>query len=248
MPTPTLAINAHIATITLQRPEQANRLEPQDLEAIAAHLATVNATPAVLVLRIEASGKYFCSGFDINQIGHARTLSFESLVDALELARPVTIALLQGGVYGGATDLALACDFRIGTHAVDMFMPAARLGLHYYQSGLERYVSRLGVDTAKRLFLTADKLNATQMHACGFLTDLVAEGDLAAAGDTLAAKLAAMAPLALLGMKKNLNALARGRLDTQALAADIAQCAHSADIQEGQAAWAARRAPVFRGQ
>lgn len=248
MTTPTLAINAHIATITLQRPAQANRLEPQDLEAIAQHLATVNARAEVLVLRIEATGTYFCSGFDINQIGHARTLSFESLIDALEQARPVTLALLQGGVYGGATDLALACDFRLGTPAVDMFMPAARLGLHYYQSGLERYVSRLGLDTAKRLFLTAEKLDAAHLHACGFLTHLVAEGELAAAGDALAATLAGMAPLALLGMKKHLNALARGALDREALAADIARCAHSADIQEGQAAWAARRAPVFTGR
>ena len=248
MPTPTLTIDGATATITLQRPAQANRLEPQDLETIAAHIATVNANPHILVLRIEATGKYFCSGFDINQIGHARTLSFEGVVDALEQARPVTIALLQGGVYGGATDLALACDFRIGTSAVEMFMPAARLGLHYYQSGLERYVSRLGLDTAKRLFLTAEKLDAAQMRTCGFLTDLVADGELSAAGDALAATLASMAPLALLGMKKHLNALARGALDNKALAADIARCAHSADIKEGQTAWAARRAPVFTGQ
>ncbi len=246
--TPELSIQAHIATLTLRRPAQANRLEPQDLETIAAHIATVNANPQILVLRIEATGKYFCSGFDINQIGHARTLSFEGVVDALEQARPVTIALLQGGVYGGATDLALACDFRIGTPAVEMFMPAARLGLHYYRSGLERYVSRLGLDTAKRLFLTAEKFDATKMRACGFLTDLVAEGELAAAGDALAATLACMAPQALLGMKKHLNALARGALDTEALAADIARCVHSADITEGQAAWAARRAPVFTGR
>ena len=72
----------------------------------------------------------------------------------LEMARPVTVAALHGGVYGGATDLALACDFRVGAHGIDMFMPAARLGLHYYRSGLERYVSRLGLDNAKRLFLT----------------------------------------------------------------------------------------------
>lgn len=248
MPTPALTIDAHVATITLQRPAQANRLEPQDLETIAAHLATVNANPHILVLRIEATGKYFCSGFDINQIGQSRTVSFEKLVDALEQARPVSIALLQGGVYGGATDLALACDFRIGTPAVEMFMPAARLGLHYYPSGLARYVSRLGLDTAKRLFLTAEKIDAEEMRACGFLTQLVAPDALEATGDALAARLAAMAPLPLLGMKKHLNALARGALDAAALEADIARCMQSADIKEGQAAWSERRAPRFTGQ
>jgi enoyl-CoA hydratase len=248
MSKPVLSIDQHIATITLQRPEQANRLEPQDLEAIAHHLETVNANPQVLVLCIQSTGKYFCSGFDINQIGQARTLSFENLVDSVELARPVTIALIQGGVYGGATDLALACDFRIGTAAVDMFMPAARLGLHYYPSGLARYVSRLGLDMAKRLFLTAEKIDAGQMRACGFLTHLVADGELAVAGQTLANTLAGMAPLALLGMKKHLNALARGTLDAEALAVDIARCANSADIKEGQAAWVSRRPAQFTGQ
>lgn len=252
MPTPTLTITGRIATVTLQRPEQANRLEPQDLQAIASHLEAVNASSEVLVLRIEATGKYFCSGFDINQIGrHAAdspTVSFEKLVDALEQARPVTIAVLQGGVYGGATDLALACDFRIGTEAVDMFMPAARLGLHYYQSGLQRYVSRLGIDTAKRLFLTAEKLDAPALRACGFLTDLVSDTELAARADALAATLSGMAPLALLGMKRNLNAIANGRLDTRQLASDIAQTMQSEDIKEGQAAWQARRSPNFTGR
>jgi enoyl-CoA hydratase len=247
MPTPALSIDQHIATITLQRPEQANRLEPQDLEVFAEHLATVNARPEVLVLRVAATGKYFCSGFDINQIGQARTLSFEKLVDAMEQARPVSMALLQGGVYGGATDLALACDFRIGTTATEMFMPAARLGLHYYQSGLQRYVSRLGLDTAKRLFLTAEKIDAAEMRACGFLTQLVAPDELAAAGDALAATLAGMAPLPLLGMKKHLNAMARGALDVPALQADMLRCAQSADIKEGQAAWAERRPARFTG-
>ena len=47
-----------------------------------------------------------------------------------------TICRLNGGVYGGSTDLALACDFRIGIDTCEMFMPAARLGLHYYKSGI----------------------------------------------------------------------------------------------------------------
>ncbi len=247
MPTPDLQIRNHVATITLRRPEQANRLEPQDLAAIGEHIAEVNARAEVLVLRLQSLGKYFCSGFDINQIGAARTVSFEQLVDAMEAARPVTVAVIQGGVYGGATDLALACDFRLGAASVDMFMPAARLGLHYYQSGLERYVSRLGVDTAKRLFLTAQKMDAPEMRACGFLTQLVADADLATAADELTNTLASMAPLALLGMKKHLNALARGRLDLASLAQDIARAAHSADLKEGQAAWQARRAAKFTG-
>ena len=65
-----------------------------------------------------------------------------------------------------------------------MFMPAVRLGLHYYGRGLERYVSRIGLDNAKRLFLTAEKIGPDEMNTIGILTHLVepeALGDVDAA-------------------------------------------------------------------
>jgi enoyl-CoA hydratase/carnithine racemase len=245
--TPDLNIDAHVATITHRRPTQANRLDPDDLATLADHIKTVNENEEILVLRLQAEGKYFCSGYDIGQIGGPRELTFEQMVNAVEDARPVTIAVIQGGVYGGATDLALACDFRIGSPTVDMFMPAARLGLHFYQRGLERYVSRLGVNTAKKLFLTAEKIGADEMFACGFLTHLVAADALTVTADQLTQTLADMAPLALLGMKKHLTRIARGVLDTADLQRDIAQAAQSADLKEGAAAWAEKRTPRFTG-
>ena len=246
--TPNLKITSHIATITLRRPTQANRLDPDDLATLADHIKTINENEQVLVLRLQAEGKYFCSGYDIGQIGGPRELTFEQMVNAFEDARPVTIAVIQGGVYGGATDLALACDFRIGTPAIDMFMPAARLGLHFYQRGLERYVSRLGVNTAKKLFLTAEKIDADEMFACGFLTHLVAADEVSATADQLTQTLAGMAPLALLGMKKHLTRIARGVLDTADLQRDIALAAQSADLKEGAAAWAEKRPARFTGR
>jgi enoyl-CoA hydratase/carnithine racemase len=128
-----------------------------------------------------------------------------------------------------------------------MFMPAARLGLHYYRGGLERYVTRLGLDTAKRLFLTAERIDADAMRACGFLTDLVSAEELEASVQRLTDSLVSMAPLPLLGMKKHLNRIARGRLDVGDLDADIAQAAASLDIREGAAAWNAKRLPKFTG-
>jgi len=246
MSAPELTITGHVATITLRRPRQANRLEPDDLAAIVAHVAEVNARPAVRVLRLQAGGKTFCAGYDIGRIRGA-PVAFEAMVDTVEAARPVTLAVLQGGVYGGATDLALACDFRLGSLACEMFMPAARLGLHYYRSGLERYVSRLGVDVAKRLFLTGETLDAREMKAIGFLTHLAAAETLAAAADALATTLAGMAPLAALPMKQHLNRIARGTLDADALQRDLEASVHSRDLQEGRAAWAEKRAPRFNG-
>jgi enoyl-CoA hydratase/carnithine racemase len=246
--TPRLQVDGPVACITLQRPDHANRLNADDLAVLAEHLVTVNADPGVRVLRLQAGGRYFCSGYDIDHIAEGRVVSFEQVADALEDARPVTLALLQGGVYGGATDLALACDFRLGARGIDMFMPAARLGLVYYRGGLERYVSRLGVDTAKRLFLTAERLDAQAMHAVGYLTHLVEPEALEPAAAELTETLLGMAPIALLSMKKHLNRLARHRFDPDDHRADSARAAASDDLREGKAAFAERRPPRFSGR
>lgn len=245
---PELTVEGTIATITLRRPEQANRLTPDDLAHLSALLAEVNEQPEVLVLLLRGSGKYFCSGYDIGSIGAERPVDFAGMVDAVEQTRPVTIAVLHGGVYGGATDLALACDFRVGSATTEMFMPAARLGLHYYQSGMERYVSRLGLDNAKLLFLTAQKQSAQQMKHMGYLTHLVDAEQLEQETMALAQTCASMAPIALLGMKRHLNGIARHALVVEELHADMRRAMASDDLREGQAAWAEKRAPRFSGK
>ncbi|MDA7415973.1 enoyl-CoA hydratase-related protein [Xenophilus arseniciresistens] len=249
MDIPELVIDGALARIMLRRPEQANRLEPADLAALQAHIDTVNARPEVLALRIEAQGKYFCSGYDLTRIGQPRGVPFEEVVNSLENARPVTVAVIQGGVYGGATDLSLACDFRLGVRGIDMFMPAARLGLHFYRSGLERYVSRLGLNNAKRLFLTAERVDAQTLKEMGFLTHLLDDAQqLNATADALTQTICAMAPLPLVSMKKHLNRIARHMLDADELRRDIVQAVDSDDLREGQAAWAEKRKPRFTGR
>ena len=244
---PEFRVEGHVARIELRRPEQANRLEPADLEALAGYLAEIEANPEILVVHFASKGKYFCSGYDIGQIGSDRTVEFEDVANAFENCRAVTIAVLQGGIYGGATDLVLACDFRIGAEGVDMFMPAARLGLHYYRGGLERYVTRLGIDVAKRLFLTAERIGAPEMKAIGYLTHLVPADDLVEEAERLTERVAGMAPIPLLGMKQHLNRIARGTLDVPDLLRDIGRAAESRDLQEGRAAWAEKRPARFIG-
>jgi enoyl-CoA hydratase len=244
---PKLDIDGAVATVTFRRANQANRLGPDDLEALAGHIDTVNQQSSILVLVFQGEGKYFCSGYDIGRIGMGRVVDFETVVNMVEDARPITIARIQGGVYGGGTDLSLACDFRIGTAATDMFMPAARLGLHFYPRGMERYVSRLGLDQAKRLFLTAERIDAQEMKAIGFLTELVAAEALDERVRALSATLCSMAPLAITGMKKHLNHIATGKLDLSLLKADMARAGDSADLKEGKQAWLEKRSPKFKG-
>lgn len=247
---PTLEIHGHIATLSLQRPTAANKITPHDLGVLRQHVETVNQREDVRILVLRSTGKYFCAGYDIAEVGGSQTegQGFGDMVDAMENCRAVTLAVVQGGVYGGATDLVLSCDFRMGCDTVEMFMPAARLGLHYYLSGMERYVTRLGLDMAKRLFLTAEKLNAQQMLACGFLTHLVAPDELQARSTALCEQLAVMAPLSMLGMKHHLNRIARGTVDAQAVRASVLKTLASDDLKEGGLAWKEKRQPRFTGR
>ncbi len=252
--TPSLAIEGARATIRLHRPRQHNRIEPADLAALIAHLRAVEAADQVRVLVLASGGKSFSSGFHLGELADGEVAeggerpSFEAVVQAMEACRVPTICRLQGGVYGGSTDLALACDFRVGTLGMEMFMPAAKLGMHYYPSGMLRYVSRLGLNAAKRLFLTAETLGAEELLAIGYLTDLVPSGELDAAVDALADRLAAMAPLAVQGMKRALNEIAHGRFDAEACAGRAGASQASEDLREGLAAWREKRAPVFQGR
>lgn len=238
-----------VARITLRRPRQANRLTVDDLATLRGFIDAVNANAAVRVLVLAGEGRHFSSGFDLGALVAVDAgARFGELANALEAARPITIARLHGGAYGGAADLALACDFRLGAPAVDLFVPAARVGLHFYAGGLRRFVERLGLAAAKQVLLAGRTLDAQALLACGYLDQLLPDVEtLDAAVAALTAQLLAMAPLALLPMKQHLNAIAAGRLDESRLAADVLTARDSADLAEGQAAWAGKRTANFKG-
>src|ERR1700758_31024 len=169
------------ATIRLNRPRHVNRLQPEDLDVLMRLFAEIEADAALRVLVLTGTGRAFSAGYDLGSLAERAAApqeqtagsAFEVVVNRLEDLGLPTICRLNGGVYGGATDLALACDFRIGLDSCEMFMPAARLGLHYYKSGVVRYVTRLGIDNAKKLFLTAEKIDAPEMLRIGYLTAMV---------------------------------------------------------------------------
>ncbi len=255
--TPILSRAGAVATIRLNRPRHLNRIEPPDLAALAGLLAEVEADPALRVLVFTGTGRAFSAGYHLGDLASrpdaavttgGPQLSFEDVATRLENLRVPVICRLNGGVYGGSTDLALACDFRIGLDSMEMFMPAARLGIHYYPSGMLRYTSRLGLNNAKRLFLTAEKLQAPELLAIGYLTQMETAATLDAAVVTLAERLAAMAPLAVQGMKKALNEIAHGVFDAAGCAARAKVSQQSEDVKEGLAAFREKRAPVFQGR
>ncbi len=250
---PLLERNGARATIRLNRPRHLNRLQPEDLEVLLEQFAELEADPAIRVLVLTGTGRAFSAGDDLGSIAERAASeqeqtagsAFEVVVDRLEDLRLPTISRLNGGVYGGSTDMALACDFRIGVEACEMFMPAARLGLHYYKSGIKRYVSRLGVNNAKKLFLTAQKIDAQEMLRIGYLTALVPAGALDEEVDRLAAILAGNAPTAVRGMKRTINEFARGSLDEAAADLRHRDSMHGEEIKEGINAFSEKRPPRF---
>jgi enoyl-CoA hydratase/carnithine racemase len=252
---PLLAIDGAVATITLRRPSRRNSLNDTDLHTLLEAFARVDADAAVrvLVLTARAAGQrraVFSAGYDLGGLAGdgAGPQLFERIPDALEALRPVTICALNGSVYGGATDLVLACDLRIALAGAEWRMPAAALGLHYYPSGLRRYVARFGIDLAKRVFLTAQPLPVEQLAALGLFERVAEAGDFAAALHTLVEQVQALAPLAAQATKCSLNEIAAGRDDEATLRARERLTQASADFAEGRAALAQRRAPRFEGR
>ena len=252
---PVLHIAGGIATITLNRPAQRNRLENEDLQTLLAHFQQVNDDPAVRVVVITANTQgqpkpVFCAGYDIggfDEKGQGAS-SFERVPEALVVLRPITLCALNGSVYGGATDIVLACDLRIGLQGIEWRMPATAIGLHYYPSGLARYIQRMGLAATQRAFLTARPFTWQQLEKLGLFEDFVQTTEWQAALNELTQDIISLAPLAAEETKKSINEIATGVAQEATLRARVDRTSLSEDFAEGRAAFAERRQPVFKGQ
>jgi len=251
---PTLTLDGTTATLTLRRPSSRNSLTDEDLNALLGHFETINQNPAirVLVLRADTSGQtqpifsagYHVGGFDNDPMA---PLFFEKIPEALERLRPVTICALNGSVYGGATDLVLACDFTVAQSGLSWRMPACALGLHYYPSGLRRYVNRFGLQASKRAFLLGQNMTFDELAPLGLFEALVDEEAFEVALAQTIQTLNRMAPLALSMTKKSLNEIASGLYNEPALKERSRASVFSQDFAEGRNAFAERRPPQFTG-
>jgi enoyl-CoA hydratase/carnithine racemase len=221
---PEVARSTRHWTITLRRPRQHNRLDPADVtllqQTFDALLALApSQRPRLLVLRGTGS-KTFSSGYTLQAILEQLDERFEAMLDTLERLPVVTVAAMQGNVYGGATDLALCCDLRFGPADMRMFMPAARIGLHYYPHGLRRYLNRLGATATSKLMLTGETVGAEELLRMGFLTEIVERDAMEERLARLFDAVAATEPNAVAAMKQSLldlNAVAQSALDAARL-------------------------------
>lgn len=203
--------------LTLNRPAQHNRLDPADIDALLPLLDTLAQPGDVRALVITGSGETtFSSGYTLQAIVDELDDRLERMLDAIEQLPFPTIAACNGSVYGGATDLALCCDFRIGVPGMKMFMPAARFGLHYYPGGMRRYLTRLGLPAASKLMLTGMTIEADEMLRIGFLTELVAREAFDDLVDSYLEHIARTDATAVAGMKRHLLEMAHAALESAA--------------------------------
>ena len=250
---PQLRIAHGVARITLRRPAHRNRLHNEDLAFLMESFRRIDADREIRVLVLDAhvlaDRPVFSAGYNIAEFqAGPPPVPFEEVVDALEALRVVTLCVLEGSVYGGATDLVLACDLAIAAEGIELRMPAAALGMHYYASGLRRYVSRLGVNFTKRAFLTAEALDAQALLRVGYVQELLPRAALPARVDALATQVASLAPLALESLKQSLNELARGEWDVQQLRDRAQRTMASKDFAEAQRAFGEKRRPQWKGR
>jgi enoyl-CoA hydratase len=256
-----LDISGPRATITLNEPDKHNRLLPAGLTLLRQAIEKIEADADVRVTVLTGAGeKTFCSGYDLGSVpsgpkkdqGAPRRAdsedSFEKVMDRLEAMRMPTLCALNGSVYGGATDMALACDFRLGVKGMRFFMPAARFGLHYYPGGLRRYTQKVSPSFAKRAFLLSEDFTDEMLLRVGYLDWLVERAEFKSKVDEMADRLAGLAPLSMRNMKRAIEQFAQADADIPGIRDGIRECATSEDLREGLAALKEKRRPAFKAR
>ena len=235
-------------TLRLDQPDRHNRLSVADLALFAELLDRAEAEPTARVIMLRAApGPIFCAGFEIDalQATDWQDNQFARTVARLERTRLPVICEIGGAIYGGACELALVCDLRIGTAGIVLQLPPAKLGLVYFPDGLERFVRRLGPGATKRLVLTAEKVTGAELSRLGFLDYLVPEETLAAETQALAERIAALAPGAVQEMKRTIDGVVRGDLNTDKALERAVRSFGSNEAREGIAAFQEKRDPNF---
>ncbi len=252
---PRLLIEDGVATITLNRPAQRNRLENSDLHELLRLIDRLNADDAIRVVVFTANTQgqgrpVFSAGYHIGGFEEEGSDPdfFEKIPDAIAQMRPITVCALNGSVYGGATDILMACDIGVALEGTELRMPAAALGLHYYPSGLRRYMARLGQSMTMRAFLTAQPIPVETLEQVGFLTAVFPAGSWEKSISDLTLQVRDLAPMAAQLTKLSIREISSGSCLDEVVRQRQVLTAASLDFEEGRKAFLERRKPKFLGR
>lgn len=187
MPATKLEIASGVARIAMDRAAVHNAFDEALIAELTAALETVDADPAVRAVVLSGEGATFSAGADLNWMrGMAAASEAENLADSLRLARLMrtlnflskpTIARVNGSAYGGGVGLVACCDVAIGVEGAKFSLSEVKLGL--VPAVISPYVvNAIGPRQARRLFLTAEVIDAREAERIGLLHQCVAAAEL----------------------------------------------------------------------
>jgi methylglutaconyl-CoA hydratase len=251
----TLAFDAKISTLTLNRPEKRNAICQALIDDLMAALAEVERSPAQ-VLIVAAEGKAFCAGLDLEELkalatrsldensAHSRRIAhlFHTLYDFPK----TTVAAVNGAALAGGTALATLCDFTLASTAASFGYTEVRIG--FVPAIVSAYLIRqVGERHAHDLLLTGRIITAEEAHRMGLVNQLVEPSHLREAAQLLAEQLLENSPASLRATKKLLHSYTAESLERDIISGMEANAAmrKSADFEEGIRSFLERRKPKW---
>ncbi len=254
-----LTQDGYIGTITLDNPKKLNALSHGLVTAVIDSLQQLEKAEArVVILRAHSGAKVWSAGHDVGELpeGGRDPLGWDDplrhLVRTIETCRMPVIAMIEGGVWGGAVETVLACDIVIAAPDATFAVTPARLGVPYNVSGMMTFMSAASLRVVKELAFTAAPISAERAERIGMINHVVAPEAIEEFTREMATTIANNAPLSIAVMKEQLRVLAgakpvspRGFEKVQGLRRIVYD---SHDYHEGIRAFKEKRRPVFTGK
>lgn len=241
--------------IEIRNPERRNAISLAMWQALAQSVEDADTDPDIRLITLRGHAGTFVSGADITEFEETRSTPeraahYEATngaaFTALRTARTPTLVLIEGYCFGGGVGLAAACDLRLASSTARFAIPAAKLGLAYPMEGVHDLVRLIGPSATKKLFFTADPIDAETALRIGFIDELVDQKRFEDAADRLIATIMARAPLTQIAAKSAIAASYDETLVEKARQ-DAETCFASEDYREGREAFLEKRVPVFKG-